>query len=72
MATHSFRDLWRPSLVLFQNEQHKEMLPTVLHSSKKIQEIKDQQLQISTKEAFAVNGFNEEDRKQLQWLPSSI
>ena len=29
MATHPFRDLWRPSLVLVQNEQHKEMLPTL-------------------------------------------
>ena len=29
MAIHPFRDLWRPSLVLFQNEQHKEMLPTL-------------------------------------------
>ena len=29
MATHPFGDLWRASLVLFQSEQHKEMLPTL-------------------------------------------
>ena len=62
-----------PNLVLLNSTKR-----YYLHSSKKRQEIKDQQLQMSTMQALqqtqrhAVNGFNVEDKKQLQWLPSSI
>ena len=50
MAAHPFRDLWRPSLVLLNSTKR-----CYLHSSKNRQEIKDQQLQMSTMQAFAAN-----------------
>ena len=50
MATHPFRDLWHPSLVLLNSIKR-----CYLHSSKKRHEIKDQQLQMSTMQTFAAS-----------------
>ena len=77
MATHPFGDLWRASLVLFQNEQHKEMLPTLFQKETGNQRstatnVMQPWKHLQQAQRHAVNGFNEKDSKQLQWLPSSI
>ena len=77
MATTPLRDLWLPSLTLLHNKQTRERDATYVgHVSKKRQQIKDLLQIANVNKAFAANtvsvyAINVENRKQLQWLPTS-
>ena len=75
MATTSLRGLWLPSLTLLHNKQTRERDATYASFAFHKKTANQRSTATNVNKAFAANtasvSINVENRKQLQWLPTS-
>ena len=76
MATTPLRDLWLPSLTLLHNKQTRKRDVTYVGYALQKKTANQRSTATNVNEAFAANtalvyAINVENRKHLQWLPTS-